>query len=190
MAFSTAQQYFIDRLRSMLSMRVSKASGSSYQLAAKLGDDELWEDLRNGLAFFNTFPPVITTYSYRDLYDASAQTEQSGGDPFAPETETTFSVLIGAVMNCAMFYSGLRLQWFEAGKHFRYNDNGISIERAKQADYQNIVGTNILQYISTVLPGLRKALAFDKVTIKGLFSGAISMPRSLTRGLRGTRLGS
>jgi hypothetical protein len=87
-----------------------------------------------------------------------------------------------------MFFSGIRLQWFEAGKHFRYNDNGISIERVKQQDYQN-VGSGILQFINAVLPGLRKTLGFHRIHILGQFSGMVSFPRSLTRGLRGTRLG-
>lgn len=189
MAFSEAQQFFINQLRSDLSMRYTVASGSSYILPAKLGDMELWEDLRQGLNLFNTYPPIITTFTCQDLYDASAQASQSGGDPFAPENESSQSVLLSAVIMCAEFFSGLRLQWFEAGKHFRYNDNGISIERVKQPDYQNIVGANILAWMNSVLPGLRKTMAFERVHVKGLWSGIVSMPRSLTKGLRGTRLG-
>jgi hypothetical protein len=86
--------------------------------------------------------------------------------------------------------TGTRLEWYEAGRHFRYNDNGISIERVKQADYQNVVGSSVLQYITVVLPILRKALGFNRISIKGQFSGMVAFPRSLTRGLRGTRLGS
>lgn len=189
MAYSVAQQYYIDLLRSQLSMRVSPASGSSFILPAKLSDEELWEDIRMGLSMFNTYPPIITTVTCQDLYTASQHATQVGGDPNAPEIETEESILGSAVMMCAQFYSGLRLQWFEAGKHFRYNDNGISIERVKQPDYQNIVGANILSWVSSILPNLRKTLAFDRVHIKGLFSGMVSMPRSLTKGLRGTRLG-
>lgn len=188
MAFSTAQKFFINQLRSQLSMRITPDTGSAFQLPSKLGDMELWEDLRNGLSFFNTYPPIITTYSFNDLYSASSQATTEGGDPFAPENENTLSILMSATINCAMFYSGLRLQWFEAGKHFRYNDNGISIERAKQADYQNI-GSSILTWMNTVLPLLRKTIALERVHPKGLWSGMVSMPRSLTKGLRGTRLG-
>lgn len=165
-------------------MRVAAAAGSSYQLPARLGDTELWEDLRMGLNMFNSYPPITTTTRFSDLYAASA----AATDPYSPDDETSLSIYITAVLMCAMFFTGLRLQWFEAGKHFRYNDNGISIERAKQQDYAAI-GTGILQYISSVLPGLRKTMAFERISIKGQFSGLISFPRSLTRGLRGTRLG-
>ena len=188
--FSTEQQWFIDKYRSFFSMRTQMAAGSSFQLKTRLGDEELWEDLRLGLNFFNTFPPIITTFTFRDLYDASASSIATGQDPLAPENETDLSIYMTSVMMCAMFMTGVRLQWFEAGKHFRYNDNGISIERVKQPDYQNVVAGSIMQYISTVLLNLRKTLGFSRINIKGQFSGMISMPRSLTRGLRGTRLGA
>jgi hypothetical protein len=187
MSLTTEQQFIVDRLRSFLSMRVTIASGSSFQLPAKLGDEELWEDMRMGLSMFNTYPPIITTYNFKNIYDASKTASDSGGDPLSPETETANSVLLTPIFMCSLFFTGLRLQWFEAGKHFRYNDNGISIERAKQTDYQNIVGSNILQYLSATLLPLRKTMAFRLVTPKGQYSSTISYPRSLTRGLRGVR---
>jgi hypothetical protein len=187
--YSVAQKFFIDQLRSHISMREQMAAGSSYMLAAKLGDDELWEDFRMGLNMFNTCPPIITTYTSADLYGISAQATTNGENPFSPTSEDGLSVFMTTVLMCAMFFVGLRLQWFEAGKHFRYNDNGISIERVKQPDYQNVVGSNILAYITTTLPLIRKSLALSRFHIRGQFSGLIAMPRSLTRGLRGTRLG-
>ena len=190
MAFSEAQQAVLDLYRSFFSMRTQMAAGSSYQLTPRLGDIELWEDLRLGLNFFNTFPPIVTTYSFKDVYDASAQIKAQGGDPIAPENETGQSIYLTSILTCAMFYTGLRLQWFEAGKHFIYNDNGISITRDKQPKYQNVAAGNILVYISTVMPNLRRTLGFQRIHIAGSFSGLISMPRSLTRGLRGTRLGA
>jgi hypothetical protein len=188
MPWTTEQQYFIDNYRSFLSMRETKAAGSSYQLPSKFGDEELWEDLRLGLNMFNSTPPILTYYSFKDMYTASAQASSSGQDPMAPTAESSLSIFMTSVMMCAMFFSGMRAQWFEAGKHFRYNDNGISIERVKQQDYQN-VGTSILQYIQTVLPQIRKTMAFERISVSGQFSGMIAFPRSLTRGLRGTRLG-
>jgi hypothetical protein len=187
--YSEAQQFFINQLRSHLSMREQMAAGSSYMLDAKLGDDELWEDLRMGLNMFNTTPPIITSYTFADLYVSSAQASANGDNPFSPTSESGISVFMTTVIMCAMFFTGLRLQWFEAGKHFRYNDNGISIERVKQPDYQNVVGSNILAYLSTTLPLIRRSLGLSRFHIKGQFSGLIAMPRSLTRGLRGTRLG-
>jgi hypothetical protein len=186
--WSPAQKFFIDLLRSFLTMRYQKAAGSTYELAdAKLGDEELWEDLRFGLLYFNSAPPTITTYSYKDLYVASEREKTQGGDPTAPESESVLSILIGIVMLCALFYTSMRLQWFEAGKHFQFNDNGISIVRDKQPKYQAIAGP-ILQEM-TRLSEIKRSLSLRNFRMKGLFSGMISHPRSLTRGLRGTRLG-
>lgn len=189
MAYSTAQQFYIDLLRSHVSMRITPSSGSSYILNAKLGDDELWEDFRLGLNFFNTFPPQLTTFNSQNLYDISQNAADNGGDPSAPEKEDLGSILTTPVIMCALFFVGMRLQWFEAGKHFRYNDNGISIERVKQQDYANIVNGDILAYINSTLPPLKKTLALSLTKMKGLWSGMVSLPRSLTRGLRGTRIG-
>jgi len=189
MAFSTEQQHVIDLLRSLISHRVQMAAGSSFKLDARLGDDELWEDLRLGLNYFNTYPPIFTEYRFKDLYTASQAATNAGLDPAAPENETFESIFLTPVLMCAMFFTGLRLQWFEAGKHFRYNDNGITIERVKQVDYQNIVAGSILQYLTVILPLMRKSLALQKVHLKGQWSGMVSFPRSLTRGLRGVRTG-
>lgn len=186
---NTAQQFIVDRMRSMLSMRTALATGSSYILDAKLGDEELWEDARLGINFFNTYPPQLTTYNYTQLYNASLQAENNGGDPLAPDIENIESILITPVIMSSLFFTGMRLQWFEAGKHFRYNDNGISIERVKQQDYANIVNGNILQYITGQLVAVKSMLAFKKLRPAGSFSGTVGFPRSLTRGLRGTRLG-
>jgi len=186
---STAQQSFVDLLRSHISMREANAEGSSYKLTAKLGDEELWEDFRLGLNYFNSLPPILTTFNSTNLYTASQRSSDGGGDSQAPATEDLNSILITPVIMCALFYTGLRLQWFEAGKHFRYNDNGISIERAKQQDYANIVNGDILAYLNNQLLAVKKVVGFTLVKPKGLFSGMISMPRSLTRGLRGVRSG-
>ena len=193
MKYSEAQQFFIDSLRSMLSMRVQAASGSSYNLNARLGDDELFEDLRLGLNYYNTLPPYLSTLSFNQLYSANLQQKQLNEDQTtdieAPEQENFESIFITPILMCGAFFTGLRLQWFEAGKHFRYSDNGISIERAKQQDYSNIIGANILQYISNTLPLIKRMAGFKLINLKGQFSGMVGMPRSLTRGLRGTRLG-
>jgi hypothetical protein len=184
---SEAQQYFVDLIRSHLSMRDANAQGSSYKLSATLGDEEIWEDFRLGLNYFNTLPPRLTSYCSEDLYSISKSTAEQGGDAKAPEREDLSSILITPIMMCALFYSGLRLQWFEAGKHFRYNDNGINIERAKQQDYANIVNGDILAYLNNQLMLIKKTLAFTLVKPVGLWSGMISMPRSLSRALRGCR---
>jgi len=188
MALSIEQQYLVDLLRSQISMRLTAASGSSYVLPAKLGDAELWEDVRLGLNMFNTTHPIITTYSSKDLYDASAAATTNGLDPLAPENETFASVFTTCVIFCGLFFSGQRMQWFEAGKHFSYSDNGITLTRDKQQKFQS-AGAGILQYVSTMLPLVRKTLGYSRLHIRGAWSGSIGLSRSLTRGLRGTRLG-
>ena len=185
MAYSQAQEFFISHLRGMLTMYYHTVAGSDYEGIAKLGDDELWQDLRLGINYFNSYPPVLTTYSFENLYANSRNYD----DPAAPESETVESAMITPVMMCALFFVGMRLQFFEAGKHFEYNDNGISISRKKQADYASIVGGSILQYLQQQLAMIKKVLAFKSVSPMGLFSGMVSYPRSLTRGLRGTRSG-
>jgi len=185
------QRYFVNMLRSRLSMRVTTpAPGSSYKLVSALGDDELWEDCRLGLNYFNTAPPILTTYRFKDLYNVNLQAQQNGLDLLAPENEDSMSIFMTTVMLCCEFFAGMRLQWFEAGKHFQYNDNGISLVRDKQGKYQNVIGGNILQFLSTTLPNIRTTMAFERVHIRGQFSGMVAYPVSLTRGLRGTRLGS
>ena len=174
------QQFFVDQLRSRMSMRTQLASGSNFRLPGQLGNDELWEDFRLGLNFFNTFPPITTIYGTKDLYPGLAN----------PTLETNETILATSVMVCAEFFVGIRLQWFEAGVHFEYNDNGISLMRKKQQDYAAIVNGSILSFINGTLPVLRKALAFQRIHPEGQFSGQVSFPRSLTRGLRGTRLGA
>jgi hypothetical protein len=176
---TTEQKFFVDMLRSRLSMRTQLASGSNYRLPGQLSDDELWEDFRLGLNWFNTFPPITTTFTSADLYQGAAN----------PTLEDNTSILTTAVMMCAEFFVGIRLQWFEAGVHFEYSDNGISLMRKKQQDYANIGAGAILSFITNTLPVLRKTIAFQRIEPKGQFSGMVSFPRSLTRGLRGTRLG-
>lgn len=177
---STEQTFFVNLLRSRISMRTQLASGSNYRLASQLGNDELWEDVRLGFNFFNTYPPIITTITTVDVYPGL----------FDLTNETTNSVLGSSIMLCCEFFAGIRLQWFEAGVHFEYNDNGISLMRKKQQDYSAIVNGSILSFINATLPVLRKTLAFNQIHPAGQFSGQVSFPRSLTRGLRGTRLGA
>lgn len=188
---NTSQQYFVDQMRTYFTAWGLPVSGSTQTLPSpRPGDAELWQDFYFGLSYFNTCPPIMTFYNINDLYAAAQRSINSGGDPNAPTTFGVVDVLVAPVILCAVFFTGLRLQWFEAGKHFMYNDNGIYIERKKQADYQNIVGGNVLQFvIGGQLKQLRQILGFWRINPKGQFSGMISYPRSLTRGIRGTRLG-
>ncbi len=157
---------WVDALRSSLSMRLQNAAGSVYRLPDALGREELQEDWIRGLSFFNSYPPNTENFTLANLPDE----------------------LIAPVWMCAEFFSGQRLQWFEAGAHFQYSDNGIVLIRDKQAKYA-AAGQQILQYISTTLILVKKSYRMGSLSIAGQFSSTISFPRSLTRGLRGTRLG-
>jgi hypothetical protein len=136
--------------------------------------------VRLGFNFFNSYPPIITTITTADVYPGL----------FDVTNEQQNSMLGSSVMLCCEFFAGIRLQWFEAGVHFEYNDNGISLMRKKQADYAAIINGSLLSFINATLPVLRKTMAFNQVHPAGQFSGQVSFPRSLTRGLRGTRLGA
>jgi hypothetical protein len=170
-------------------MRVTPAAGSAYTLFSKLGDDEFWQDLRLGLNYFNTCPPTQTIYRFSDLYTANAQVSD-GATSDNPDNENFESILISPILMCSCFFTLLRIQVFEAGKHFEFNDNGVSISRKKQQDYGNIAAGSVLQYITTMLPLIKTSQAYQNLNIKGQFSGLIGFPRSLQKSLRGTRLGS
>lgn len=165
-AIDSVPDDWVDALRSSMSMRVQAAPGSVYKLPDQLGDDEFREDWFRGLSFYNSYPPIFTQWNWVTLPDE----------------------LINPIWLCAEFHVGLRLQWFEVGIHFVYNDNGISIVRDKQPKYA-AVGGILLQWISLNLRDVKKAYAMGSLQLAGQFSSSISFPRSLTRGLRGTRLG-
>lgn len=189
MALNIEQNFFVTMYRSFLSMRTTADLGSSYILDSKLGDAELWEDLRLGINMFNTWPPSFTSLRYKDLYIPYKRAVDNGEDILTGEATDLNSQMLAPIFMCSLFWTGIRLQWFEAGKHFEYNDNGISIMRKKQADYANIVAGSVLAYLSAQLGLIKKSFKMHIIKPKGLFSGGVGMPRSLTRGLRGTRLG-
>ncbi|MCK9541074.1 MAG: hypothetical protein M0R03_03490 [Novosphingobium sp.] len=187
---TTEQRFFLDMYRSFFSMRLTAAEGSVYILDSKLGDAELWEDLRLGINLFNSWPPNITFIKFKQLYRPLQQAQDRGENILTGESTDASSLMLSPIFMCALFWTGVRLQWFEAGKHFEYNDNGISIIRRKQQDYGNIINGSVLQFLSAQLSLLKRTLKFQITRPKGLFSGGLGFPRSLTRGQRGTRLGA
>ena len=187
---TTEQNFFVEMYRRFLSMRLTPVAGSTYTLTAeRLGTEELWDDLRLGINMFNSWPPSFTSIRYKDLYVPFKRAADNGDDLITGETTDLNSQMLAPILMCSLLWTCVRIQLFEAGKHFEYNDNGISLMRKKQADYGSIVGGSILQYLSTQLLLLKKSLKMHTIKPKGLFSGGVGFPRSLTRGLRGTRLG-
>jgi len=150
-------------------MRVQNAPGSVFKMPDQLGDAELREDWYRGLSFFNSYPPITFGFSFAQLQDIP-------------------DVLVDPIWLCAEFHSSQRLQWFEAGVHFQYSDNGIVLTRDRQAKFA-AANQGTLNWISTTLKPTKMAYQMGTLTIAGQFSSVISFPRSLTRGLRGTRLG-
>lgn len=125
-------------------------------------DREILDFLQDSLNWWNAFPPAITFHSFMAL-----------PTPYYSIVEE------GAVIN------GLKaLGIYEAGKHFIYNDNGISLTRDRSAKYAGIFGPLMQAYV-TNLKAMRTKYALDNISIRGMFSSTTGFPRSLSRALRG-----
>jgi hypothetical protein len=123
---------------------------------------ELLDHLQTSLNWWNAYPPAITFHSFLDV-----------PQPYYSIIEE------GAVIN-ALVAIGV----FEAGKHFIYNDNGISLTRDRSGKYQAIFNQLMTSYIQN-LKAMRTKYALDHVIARGLFSSTTGFPRSLSRALRG-----
>ena len=127
-------------------------------------DRELLDYLQTSLNWWNSHPPAITFHSFLDV-----------PTPYYSIIEQ------GAVVN-----SLVALGVFEAGKHFIYNDNGISLTRDRSGKYQAIYGMLLTSYAQH-LKAMRTKYALDHVNARGLFSSTTGFPRSLSRALRGVQ---
>lgn len=127
-------------------------------------DRELLDHLQTSLNWWNAHPPALTFHSFLDV------------------PQPYFSIIEeGAVIN-----SLVALGVFEAGKHFIYNDNGISLTRDRSGKYQAIFGQLMSSYAQH-LKMMRTKYALDHVVARGLFSSTTGFPRSLSRALRGVQ---
>ena len=141
MALKEEQNFFVEMYRQFLSMRITPVAGSTYVLTAeRLGTEELWDDLRLGINLFNSWPPSYTYFRYIDMYAPFKTAKDNGEDIITGEATNLSAQMLSPILMCSLFWTGVRLQWFEAGKHFEYNDNGISLMRKKQMDYANEIG--------------------------------------------------
>jgi len=157
-AESIIKAVMMERIRSMLYMHAD--SGGFQNKFPR--DRELLDYLQNSLNWWNAYPPALTFHSFLDL-----------PQPYQSIVEE------GAVIK------GLEaLGIFEAGKHFMYNDNGISITRDRSAKYQAIWNGILANYVQN-LKQMRTKFALDQVHAKGIFSSTTGFPRSLSRALRG-----
>lgn len=159
-AESITKGVMAERIRSMLYMH----SDSGGYVNKFPRDREILDFLQVSLNWWNAYPPALTWHNFMDL-----------PMPYQSVVEE------GAVIK-ALEALGI----FEAGKHFIYNDNGISIQRDRSAKYQAIWNGLLQQYVQH-LKAMRTKYALDHVTIKGVFSSTTGFPRSLSRALRGVQ---
>jgi hypothetical protein len=166
MDYTANEQSLIDSLRSTMSMRAT--GESAFVSAAKLSDEELYDAIRDAVDYVNGYPPPLAIAYTPDNIPAT---------------------LIGPMKLIAIFWCMVQLGIFEIGKHFQYNDNGISLGRDRSDKYMRIADS-LLNQAEKMLQKLKLHFAFSNLGLRGQFSSTLSVPRSLLRGLRGTRQGS
>jgi len=148
----------LERIRSMLYMHADMQG-----FANKFPRDrELLDHLQTSLNWWNAHPPAITFLSFLEV-----------PEPY-----------LGAIEQGAVILALESLGIFEAGKHFIYNDNGISLTRDRTQKYQGW-WTSLFQKYAADIKAQRTKYAMDHVTMKGSFSSTTGFPRSLSRALRG-----
>lgn len=118
---------------------------------------------QSSLDNFNFTPPLLTGFTFADI------------------PEAYFSLLSDGTM----IYALIGLEVLEAGKHFSYSDNGISLTRDRSTKYHSIWGQLLTNYFAQLI-AIKKQLAMSLVKPQGLFSSVVGYPRSLDRALRGT----
>jgi len=159
-----------DRRESIVKAQMSERVRSRLYMHQDLGgfankfprDREVLDYLQDSLNWWNAFPPTLTYHTFMDI-----------PSPYYSIIEE------GAVIN------GLKaLGIYEAGKHFIYNDNGISLTRDRSAKYAGIFGP-LMQAYAANLKAMRTKYALSSITIRGQFSSTTGFPRSLSRALRG-----
>lgn len=159
-----------DRRESIVKAQMAERVRSHLYMHADMGgfankfprDREILDFLQDSLNWWNAYPPALTFHGFYDI-----------PSPYYSIIEK------GAVI------TGLTaLGVYEAGKHFIYNDNGISLTRDRSAKYSGIFGPLMQQYTAN-LKTMRTKYALDNVNIRGMFSSTTGFPRSLSRALRG-----
>lgn len=148
----------LDAMRSKLYMHLDAGGYRNKYLS----DREMLDYLQNGLDWFNAEPPLVTYFSFKSL-------------PMVYYREIEMGAIIHALIG---------LEVLEAGKHFAYNDNGISITRDRSGKYLSIYQSLATAYQERIRK-VKQMYAFNHVGMRGLFSSTTGFPRSLSRALRG-----
>lgn len=158
---SIMEAVFVRKLRDKLLMQPGVGQ---YQDKFPDEDAELRTYIQNSIDQFNFYPPKITSYTAVTLPEQYHAVIEMGG-------------LIWALIGLTVL---------EAGKHFSYSDNGISITRDRSGKYQSI-WTPLLTAYFQMLEKLKKVMALSSLKMEGQFSSSTGYPRSLDRALRGVR---
>jgi hypothetical protein len=148
----------LERLRSMLYMH-SDMGGFVNKFPR---DRELLDHLQDSLNWWNGHPPALTFDDFTTV-----------------PTPYQYLLVQGAVI-----ISLQSLGILESGKHYIYNDNGISLTRDRSGKYQGWYSAMLSQY-AVQLKMARTKVALDGVRPRGLMSSTVGFPRSLSRALRG-----
>jgi len=148
----------LDAMRSKLYMHLDAGGYRNKYLSNR----EMLDFLQNGLDWFNAEPPLVTAFSFVSLPQQYYRVVELG----------------------AIIHALIGLEILEAGKHFSYNDNGISITRDRSGKYLSIY-QSLIQAYSEELRKIKQMYAFNNFGMRGLFSSTVGFPRSLSRALRG-----
>lgn len=157
-AESIIEGVLLDAMRSKLFMQLDAGGHKNKYLSNR----EMLDFLQNGLDWFNAAPPLITSFNFKSLPREYYRVVELGG---------IIHALIG-------------LEILEAGKHFAYSDNGISITRDRSGKYLSIYQSLTSTYLEE-LKRIKQMYAFNHVGMRGMFSSTVGYPRSLSRALRG-----
>lgn len=123
---------------------------------------EILDLLQNSLDWINGHPPILTVFNFINI------------------PKTFHHLLEMGTVVLALQSVGI----FEAGKHYMYSDNGISITRDRSGKYMQIYGT-IMQQYAELMKRTKLTYALHDIQVQGLFSSTTGYPRSLSRALRG-----
>ncbi|MEA3342179.1 MAG: hypothetical protein U9R15_19615 [Chloroflexota bacterium] len=160
-----------DRKESIVKAQMAERVRSQLYMHADMGgfsnkfprDREILDFLQDSLNWWNSHPPGLTFHNFISIPSPYYSIIEKG------------AVITGLIS----------LGVYESGKHFIYNDNGISLTRDRSSKYAGIFGP-LMQSYATALKTMRTTYALDHVNVRGLFSSTTGFPRSLSRALRGT----
>lgn len=157
-AESIVEGVLLDAVRSKLFMHLDAGGYKNKYLSNR----EMLDFLQNGLDWFNAEPPLVTAFNFKSLPQQYYRVVEMG----------------------AIIHALIGLEIFEAGKHFSYSDNGISITRDRSGKYLSIY-SSLVQTYREELKRIKQIYAMNHFGMRGMFSSTVGYPRSLSRALRG-----